>query len=141
MRVLLLHGPNLNLLGTRQPEIYGHTTLGELEEMCREWAAALGCELDVFQSNHEGALIDRLHDAIAVYDGVVLNAGALTHYSYALADAIRSVPIPTVEVHLSDIGAREEWRARSVLSDACIGTIAGHGPDGYREALELLTRN
>ena len=139
MRVLLLHGPNLNLLGSREPEIYGHMTLGELEDRCRRWGAELGIRVDAFQSNHEGELIDRMHEGIGSYQGVVLNAGALTHYSYALLDAIRAVSIPTVEVHLSDIGAREPWRAHSVLSEACVATIIGRGPDGYREALELLS--
>lgn len=138
MRVLVINGPNLNLLGVRRPEVYGTTTLAELDERCRAWGAALGIEVDTFQSNHEGEIIDRLHDALGSADGIVLNPGALTHYSYALHDAIEAVSLPVVEVHLSDISRREEWRARSVVSPACIAGIRGHGVEGYREALELL---
>lgn len=138
MRVLLLHGPNLNLLGTRQPEIYGSITLGELEDRCRRWGTEMGMDLDTFQSNHEGALIDRLHAAIGHCDAVIVNPGALSHYSYALHDAITSAALPTIEVHLSDITAREPWRAHSVISAACVVTIAGEGPNGYRRALEAL---
>ncbi len=138
MRVLIVNGPNLNLLGTRRPDVYGSATLGELEARCRQWGAELGCEIEVFQSNHEGALIDRLHDAIGRCDGIVFNPGALSHYSYALHDAIEAVAIPTIEVHISDIGAREAWRAQSVVSAVCRATISGHGIDGYRQALEML---
>lgn len=138
MRVLVINGPNLNLLGVRRPEVYGTTTLAELEERCRAWGAGLGIEVETFQSNHEGEIIDRLQDALGSADGVVLNPGALTHYSYALHDAIEAVALPVVEVHLSDISQREEWRARSVVSPACAASIRGHGVEGYREALELL---
>lgn len=140
MRVLVVNGPNLNLLGTRRPEIYGPTTLGDLEESCHAWGAALGVTVDTFQSNHEGALIDRLHEAIGRYDGVIINPGALTHYSYALHDAIEAIGLPTVEVHLTDITAREDWRAHSVVTPICAATITGEGTDGYRRALELLAR-
>ena len=140
MRVLVVNGPNLNLLGTRRVEVYGEQTLPELEMRCRSWAADLGLEADTFQSNHEGALIDRLHDAVGRYGGIVINPGALTHYSYALHDAIEAVGIPTVEVHLSDITTREEWRAHSVVSPACLATISGDGAEGYRRALEMLAR-
>jgi 3-dehydroquinate dehydratase II len=138
MRLLVINGPNLNLLGTRRPDVYGTATLAELETRCREWGAALGLEVETFQSNHEGDLIDRLHTAVGRCDGVVLNPGALAHYSYALHDAVEAVGLPVVEVHLSDISAREEWRALSVTSPACLATITGHGMDGYRQALELL---
>ena len=138
MRVLVLNGPNLNLLGVRRPEVYGTATLAELEERCRAWGAALGLEVETFQSNHEGALIDRLHEALGRCGGVVLNPGALAHYSYALHDAVEALALPVVEVHLSDIARREEWRARSVVSPACAATISGLGMDGYRRALELL---
>jgi len=138
MRVLVINGPNLNLLGLRCPEVYGTTTLAELEERCRTWGAALGIEVATFQSNHEGEIIDRLHDALGTADGVVLNPGALTHYSYALHDAVEAISPPVVEVHLSDITRREEWRARSVVSPACAASISGHGIEGYREALEFL---
>ena len=138
MRVLVINGPNLNLLGVRRPEVYGTTTLAELEERCRAWGAALGIQVETFQSNHEGDLIDRLHAALGAADGVVLNPGALAHYSYGLHDAVEAVALPVVEVHLTDITRREEWRARSVVSPACSATISGHGAEGYREALELL---
>jgi len=138
VRVLVVNGPNLNLLGTRRPDIYGEVTLGELEERCRQWGAAAGVTVGTFQSNHEGALIDRLHEAIGTADGIVINPGALTHYSYALHDAIEAIGIPTVEVHISDIAAREPWRARSVVSAACVATISGEGLDGYRQAIEHL---
>ncbi len=138
MRVLVVNGPNLNLLGVRRPEVYGTATLAELEERCRAWGAALGIEVETFQSNHEGAIIDRLHEALGRCDGVVMNPGALHAYSYALHDAVESIALPVVEVHLTDIARREEWRARSVVSPACAATISGHGADGYREALEFL---
>lgn len=138
MRVLVVNGPNLNLLGTRRPEIYGNDTLADLEARCIAWGAELGLEVETFQSNHEGVIIDRLHAAIGRVDGVVLNPGALTHYSYSLHDAVEATGIPTVEVHLSDISAREPWRARSVIAPACVRSIAGRGALGYREALESL---
>ena len=138
MRVLIVNGPNLNLLGTRRPDVYGQTTLGDLEELCRQWGAELGCTVTVFQSNHEGAIIDRLHEAIGRFDGIIINPGALTHYSYAIHDAIEAVAIDTVEVHISDISAREEWRAKSVVAPACRATISGEGVAGYRRAIEVL---
>ena len=138
MNVLVVNGPNLNLLGTRRPDVYGESTLGELNAMCREWGEAAGLAVTTFQSNHEGEIIDRLHAAIGTIDGIVINPGALTHYSYAIHDAIEAIGIPTVEVHISDIGARESWRATSVVSAACIASISGEGVDGYRRALELL---
>ncbi|MBI5157214.1 MAG: type II 3-dehydroquinate dehydratase [Acidimicrobiia bacterium] len=138
MRVLVVNGPNLNLLGTRRPEVYGATTLAELDELCRRWGAELGCEVAVFQSNHEGALIDRLHSAVGRCDGIVINPGALTHYSYALHDAIEAIAIPTIEVHLSDITTREPWRATSVITPVCRASISGEGTAGYRRAIEML---
>lgn len=118
--------------------MYGHITLPELDELCRRWGAELGCEVSVFQSNHEGALIDRLHAAVGRCDGIVINPGALTHYSYALHDAIEAIAIPTIEVHLSDIMRREPWRATSVIAPACRASIWGQGPAGYRQAIEAL---
>lgn len=138
MRLLVVNGPNLNLLGTRRPDVYGSATLGELEARCHEWAGAAGATLEAFQSNHEGAIIDRLHDAIGKVDGVVINPGALAHTSYALHDAIEAIGIPTVEVHISDISAREPWRATSVISPVCLEVISGRGLDGYRIAIEHL---
>lgn len=138
MRLLVINGPNLNLLGARRPEVYGTTTLGELDDMCRRWGAELGCEVTTFQSNHEGAIIDRLHDAIGACDGVVINPGALSHYSYALHDAIEATGLPAIEVHISDVTRREPWRAHSVVAPACRSSISGLGVAGYRRALEML---
>ena len=138
MNVLVVNGPNLNLLGTREPEIYGTTTLPDLDRMCIEWGAGLGLTVSTFQSNHEGAIIDRIQGAASDSGGIVINAGALTHYSYALYDALVAVALPTVEVHISDIHAREEWRRHSVIQPACLSQISGEGLDGYRRALEIL---
>ncbi|MGI9611149.1 MAG: type II 3-dehydroquinate dehydratase [Acidimicrobiia bacterium] len=136
MNVLIINGPNLNLLGTREPDIYGTTTLSALDAMCVDWGSELGLSVSTFQSNHEGAIIDRIqaHDA----DGIVINAGALTHYSYAIYDALVAAGLPTVEVHISDIHEREDWRHNSVLQPACLAQITGEGPNGYRRALEIL---
>jgi 3-dehydroquinate dehydratase-2 len=138
VHLLVVNGPNLDLLGTRRPDVYGETTLPELESLCRDWGAAAGATIETYQSNHEGAIIDRLHDAIGRVDGVVINPGALAHYSYALHDAIEATGIPTVEVHISDIGARELWRGISVTSAACVATISGEGLEGYRRAIGRL---
>lgn len=137
-RVLVINGPNLNLLGVRRPDIYGDTRLPELEELCRRWGAHLELDVVSFQSNHEGEIIDRLHEARADFDAVILNAGALSHYSYAIHDAIEAVQLPTVEVHISDIHQREEWRRTSVTAPACVAQISGQGIDGYRLALERI---
>jgi 3-dehydroquinate dehydratase-2 len=137
--VVMIHGPNLNRLGTREPEIYGSTTLPQLEKMVREHARTIGWNLETFQSNHEGAIIDRIHAAAdAGADGLLLNAGALSHYSYAIADAIRAVDLPAVEVHISNIKTRESWRRKSVTGDACLAVLAGLGIEGYPKALDLL---
>jgi 3-dehydroquinate dehydratase type II len=136
--VLVINGPNLNLLGTREPEVYGTTTLDELDAMVGTWGEELGIRVATFQSNHEGDLIDRLHQARDHYDGIVLNAGAFTHYSYAIHDAIAAAAIPTVEVHISNIKMREPWRAVSVVGPACVYSIHGRGVDGYRYALQHL---
>jgi 3-dehydroquinate dehydratase type II len=133
--VLVVNGPNLNLLGTRQPEVYGTTTLAELESRVRDWGSALGMSVTTFQSNHEGALIDTLHRARGEVDGVVVNAGALTHYSYALLDALHAVDLPAVEVHISNVLEREHWRHISVIAPACSASVYGRGIDGYRWAL------
>ncbi len=136
MRILLLNGPNLGRLGLRQPEIYGSTTLAQVEQATRERAAARGSTLDAFQSNHEGALIDRLERRD--YDGVVINPGAFTHYSYALHDALVAAERPVIEIHISDIHAREPWRRVSVITPAVTGTIIGKGWQGYLEAVDRL---
>jgi len=137
-RLLILHGPNLNLLGEREPEIYGRTTLEELNRRIEEFAAERGAEVQIFQSNHEGTLIDLIHGYRRWAQGIVINPGALTHYSYALRDAIAAVGIPTVEVHISDIHSREPFRRVSVIKDVCVAQISGKGIKGYLEAIELL---
>lgn len=139
MKILLLNGPNLNLLGTREPQTYGATTLAEVEATCTALAAARGATLACFQSNHEGALIDRIHAARAEgVDAIVINPGGLTHTSVALRDALAGVAIPFVEVHVSNIHARERFRHHSHLSGVAKGVLAGFGVDGYRMALTHL---
>lgn len=138
MRILVLHGPNLNLLGERKPEVYGKTTLAQLNTLLRKWGRQLGHQLRIFQSNHEGELIDQLHAQRRWMQALVINPGALTHYSYALRDAIEAVQVRAYEVHLSDIHAREAWRRVSVIAEIAEGQIAGKGIDSYREALERL---
>ena len=138
MKVLVLNGPNLGRLGRRQPEIYGSTTHAELAHQCVGWGSELGLAVEVRQTNHEGELLDWLNTAADDGVGVVLNAGAWTHYSLALWDACAQLTAPLVEVHISDIHSREEWRRRSVLDDVVVGQVAGKGPDGYRDALAML---
>ena len=137
-RVLVMNGPNLNLLGMREPGVYGDESYDAICARVEEHARALGLQADFFQSNSEGALIDRLHAAMGVYDGIVLNAGAYTHYSYAIRDAIAAIRLPVVEVHLSNIHAREEFRHTSVIAPVCRGQIAGFGPASYTLALHAL---
>ena len=138
LRVLLLHGPNLNLLGRRQPEIYGTITLDEINERARAAAARLGCELRYVQSNAEGALIDAIHDARDWAHGIVINPGAYGHYSYAIADALSAVAVPAVAVHLSNIYAREPHRHQDVIAPLAVGAICGMGWRGYVAAVECL---
>ena len=138
IRVLVVHGPNLNLLGTREPEIYGRVTLADIDSRLVSAAQARGAELRTFQSNGEGALVDALHDARQWAAGVILNAGALTHYSYALSDAIAGIGIPVIEVHLSNIHAREPWRHTSVIAPVVVGSIGGFGWRSYLLALDAL---
>lgn len=141
-RVLVVYGPNLNLLGEREPEVYGRDTLEQISARLREAAAREDVEVEFFQSNSEGAIIDRLHAARTTAQAVVLNAGALTHYSYALRDAIAAIRIPVVEVHMTNTHARERFRRRSVLSSVCAGVVQGFGPQsfllGLRAAIGLL---
>lgn len=138
MKIWVLNGPNLDLLGVREPEVYGRTTLAEVEEMCRKKAAELGVEVEFRQTNHEGVLIDWLHEARDDGEGVVLNPAAFTHYSYALREAVAAVGLPVIELHISNIYGREEWRAHSVVSGVAKGVIAGMGIRGYELALEAL---
>lgn len=136
MKVLVLHGPNLNLLGSREPGIYGRTTLAEINSRLEQEGARLGLDVETLQSNHEGVLIDRLHEG--GFQGVIINPGALTHYGYSLRDAIAACAVPVVEVHLSNIYAREEFRRHSVIAPVAGGQISGLGPRGYQLALEAL---
>lgn len=137
-RYLVLNGPNLNLLGTRDPSVYGSTTLADLQDACRKWGGEIGARIETTQSNHEGVLIDALHDARHAFDGVVLNPGAYTHTSYAIHDAIAAIGIPVVEVHISNVEEREPWRRTSVVRPACVATIYGRGVEGYRWAIRHL---
>lgn len=135
---LVLNGPNLNLLGTRQPEVYGSTTLDDIEQLCRTFAHDRGHSVVFQQSNHEGALVDAIHEARGTHAGIALNAGAYTHTSVALMDAVLSSMVPTVELHLSNVHAREEFRHRSYLAQAAIGVICGFGSASYTLALQAL---
>ena len=137
-RILVVHGPNLNLLGTRQPEIYGSMTLTAIDEALQDAAGRHGVQLRAVQSNHEGVLVDAIQEARTWADGIIINPGALTHYSISLADALASINLPAIEVHISNIYAREEWRRRSVVAPVVVGTICGLGWRGYTFALDAL---
>jgi 3-dehydroquinate dehydratase-2 len=138
MQLLVLHGPNLNLLGTREPGLYGSSTLAEIDEALQQQAASLGVALASFQSNHEGDLVDRIHQARGHCDGILINAAAYTHTSVAIRDALLAVEIPFVELHLSNTHAREPFRNHSTLADKALGVICGFGPTSYRLALDGL---
>ena len=140
MKLLILNGPNLNLLGSREPAIYGSESYDALCQQIQRHAAAIGCTVTLRQSNHEGALIDAIQGAQGVYGGIVINPGAYTHYSYAIYDALRAVDVPAVEVHISDIMAREPFRAVSVTAPACIAQIRGHGFESYTMAIDMLAK-
>ncbi|WP_066647885.1 type II 3-dehydroquinate dehydratase [Christensenella timonensis] len=139
-KILIMNGPNLNMLGIREPGVYGSMSLGDMNDFIQAQAKeqAYNVELEFFQSNHEGVMIDKLHECYGRKDGIVLNAGAYTHYSYAIRDAISSIGIPCVEVHLSDIHAREGFRHVSVIQEVCLAQICGMGVKGYIEALKIL---
>ena len=140
-RFLVLNGPNINFTGIREVGVYGAETFESILEYIRKEAERLGCEVTFFQSNHEGALIDRLHAAHGNYDGIVYNPGAHTHYSYALHDAVECIDVPVVEIHISDISKREEFRRTSVIAPACIAQVKGLGKEGYLRALDIVLEN
>jgi 3-dehydroquinate dehydratase-2 len=138
IEILVIHGPNLNLLGTREPHLYGTTTLREIDEALRAQGAARGVAVETFQSNHEGEIIDRIQGARGRFAGLLLNPGAYSHTSYAIRDALDAVALPAVEVHLTNVHRREEWRHRLVTAGACVGAVLGFGPGSYTAALEAL---
>ncbi len=138
MKILVINGPNLNMLGIREPGIYGNENYNSLIEKISSYSEKIGVSVSFFQSNHEGALVDKIQEAYGVYDGIVINPGAYTHTSIALLDAVKTVGIPTVEVHISDVSKREEFRQISYIRLGCIASIIGHGTDGYLEAIDIL---
>ena len=140
MKFLIINGPNLNLLGKREPDIYGKRTYADLCDMVKQYAAEHNSSAECFQSNHEGAIIDAIHAADGVYDAIVINPGAYTHYSYAILDALKAVDVPAYEVHISDIDSREPFRAISVTAPACVGQLYGHGFAGYTMAMDYFLK-
>ncbi len=138
MKLLVINGPNLNLLGLREPDIYGREDYASLCEKIKKHSEKLGIETEIIQSNHEGTLVDAIQQAYGVCDGIVMNPAAYTHTSVALLDALKAVGIPAVEVHISDVSKREDFRQISYVRAACIGTVSGHGTDGYLEAMDML---
>ena len=138
MKILVINGPNLNMLGIREPDIYGKTTYNGLIKMIEDYADEKGILVKTYQSNHEGDLVDKIQAAYNNFDGIVINPGAYTHTSVAILDAVKAVGIPTVEVHISDVDKREEFRSISYIRLACVNTISGHGLDGYIEAIDYL---
>ena len=138
MKILVINGPNINMLGIREPAIYGRETFATLIAKIQDHCASAGIQVDTYQSNHEGDLVDRIQQAYGEFDGIVINPGAYTHTSIALLDALKSVGIPTVEVHISKVEEREDFRQISYVRLACVKTITGHGTDGYLEAIDYL---
>lgn len=138
MKILVMNGPNLNLLGLREPDIYGKEDYASLCEKIKKHAEEIGAEVEIYQSNHEGDLVDKIQSAYKVFDGIVFNPAAYTHTSVALLDALKAVGIPTVEVHISDVSKREDFRQVSYVRAACFKTISGHGTDGYLEAMDAI---
>ena len=141
MKILVLNGPNINMLGIREPGIYGKNTFTDLLELLKQAAENLGVEMEQYQSNHEGCLVDKIQEAYGKFDGIVINPAAYTHTSVAILDALKSVAIPAVEVHISDVSTREAFRQISYAGMACVKTIMGQGLDGYRQAMEYLKEN
>lgn len=141
MKILIINGPNLNMLGIREPAIYGSNTYQDLCDMIEEHAKSIGVEVELFQSNHEGALVDAIQAAFGEVQGIVINPGAYTHTSVALLDAVKTVGIPTVEVHISDPDTREEFRRISYIRQGCVATVKGKGLPGYLEAMDLLAQD
>lgn len=139
MKILVINGPNLNMLGIREPVHYGSETYSDLVTKIQQHCVNRGVEVEVFQSNHEGALVDAIQGAYGIVEGIVINPGAYTHTSIALLDAVKAVGIPTVEVHISKVKEREDFRQISYIRQACVKTITGHGTDGYLEAIDFLT--
>ena len=140
MKILVINGPNLNMLGIREPDIYGRTTYADLCSLIIEHALSIGVEAELFQSNHEGAIVDKIQEAYGTADGIVINPGAYTHTSVAILDALKAVAIPAVEVHISDVDSREEFRRISYIRPYCKATISGHGIAGYLEAMDVLVK-
>ena len=138
MKLLILNGPNINMLGVREPDIYGKETYASLQNRIQEHAMARGVNVRIVQTNHEGVLVDEIQQAYGKYQGIVINPAAYTHTSIAILDAVKAVGIPTVEVHISDLSKREDFRQISYIRAACIATVSGHGIDGYLEAMDLL---
>ena len=140
MKILVLNGPNINMLGIREPGVYGSQSYAELLRLLSVWANELGVEMEHYQSNHEGCLVDKIQAAYGCFDGIVINPAAYTHTSIAILDALKAVAIPAVEVHISDVKARENFRQTSYAGKACIKTIMGQGLDGYRQAMAFLAQ-
>ncbi|MBQ7715370.1 MAG: type II 3-dehydroquinate dehydratase [Clostridia bacterium] len=138
MKILVINGPNLNLLGIREPDIYGREDYNTLVDMIEEHAESLGVEVGIFQSNHEGDIVDCIQDAFGDFDAIVINPAAYTHTSVAIADALKAVALPAIEVHISDVENREDFRKISFVKDACAATVSGHGLAGYLEAMDIL---
>ena len=138
MKILVINGPNLNMLGIREPNIYGRTTYADLCQLIEDHAEKIGVDVELYQSNHEGDLVDQIQEAYGTIDGIVVNPGAYTHTSVAILDALKAVSIPAVEVHISEVDKREEFRQISYVRLACIETITGHGVNGYLEAMDIL---
>ena len=139
MKILVINGPNLNLLGLREPDIYGKEDYASLCEKIKNHAEKRCCEVEICQSNHEGELVDFIQKAYGVFDGIVINPAAYTHTSVAILDALKAVGLPAVEVHISDVSKREDFRQISYVRAACVATISGHGTDGYLEAMDILS--